>query len=114
MPIDAAEAVDAVRNDLEAGLGDVFSILQFTSDIEKINAPVMSNNDFAAVVWSVNASHDNVFAGLAPTGREVVIEGVTIVSTSSEEPMFRRYIDWSNVLGQLGVSISGRPVMPST
>lgn len=40
--------------------------------------------------------------------RDVVVRGITVVTTSDQEPRFHRYIDWAGVYEQLGM-VPGRP-----
>jgi hypothetical protein len=75
----------------------------------------MGNEQFSAVAWSVVAEHTGDFAGIDGTGKEVEIAGVTIVEigASPEECTFRRYIDWTAVLAQLGATVNTRTTTSS-
>jgi SnoaL-like polyketide cyclase len=108
------DAVTAVQDDISQGLAGAFTIDSGGIRVDSpLNEKLLENNTYAAVVWSLTATHTGPFVGLEATGREVTIEGVTLVQkpTSKTEQQFMRYIDWSAVLGQLGVSMSGRPIL---
>jgi hypothetical protein len=109
------DAITATQEDLVKGLSDAFRI--DPSDIKvdsPVNEPVLANDAYAAVLWALRGTHTGTFVGLEPTGREVTIEGLTLVKLPEREgddPQFMRFVDWSEVLGQLGVSMSGRPIL---
>jgi hypothetical protein len=109
------DAVNATLNDVRTGLADAFEINEDTLMVEsEYREQPMQNEHFVAVPWSVTATHIGTFVDLERTGRTVVIEGVTIVKvppTDDGTPEFQRYIDWSAVLGQLGVAMTGRPIL---
>jgi hypothetical protein len=109
------DAVNATLNDVRTGLSDVFEINEDTLMVEpEYRDQLMHNERFVAVPWSVTATHIGTFVELERTGRTVVIEGVTIVKvppTDDGTPEFQRYIDWSAVFGQLGVALTGRPIL---
>ena len=61
--------------------------------------------DVVFVQWSWKGRHteDFVFAGTKATHRSVEIHGVTVVYDTDLGPYFGRFVDWSNVLAQVGV-----------
>ena len=63
-----------------------------------------------AVVWRYTGRHTQRFLGHEPTGRTIVVDGVTIVGGSEDDPAFHRIIDWHSVFEQMGVTGGGRPV----
>lgn len=112
----STNAINATQEDIKAGLSGPFEVDDSTFNVEStFSDPPMQNNDFAAIPWSVTATHVGPFIDLEPTGRTVVIEGVTIVTLRSDDdprpPEFQRYVDWSAVIGQLGVAMTGRPIL---
>jgi hypothetical protein len=111
------DALAATQKDLVEGLDGPFTINPGAIRVDSpVNEKVLENNTYAAVVWSLQATHTGEFAGLMATNREVTIEGVTLIQKPPDdkgEPQFMRFIDWSQVLGQLGVSMSGRPMYAS-
>ena len=113
---DSAAAL--VRDDIEAGLGgafsggDGFSIPGAFADL-----PPITGGARTAVVWEYHATHTDFFQGVGPTGRPVTIRGVTVVDRSGPQPLFHRYVDWLEVMGQLGLTSTHRPALdalPST
>src|SRR5690349_1665089 len=110
------DAINATKEDIKAGLSGPFEIDEGTFNVESnFLDPPMQNANFVAVPWSVTATHVGLFVDLVPTGRTVVIEGVTIVTQRADDdprpPEFQRYVDWSAVFGQLGVALTGRPIL---
>jgi hypothetical protein len=71
----------------------------------------MTNGRFTAVPWTYACAHTGTFLGLEPTGREFEIHGVTIVVSDGDEPIFHRYIDWANVMANLGMGATWRPTL---
>jgi hypothetical protein len=68
----------------------------------------------AAVEWTYRCQHVGHFAGIMPTDKTLVIHGVTIVERRPDrEPRFRRYVDWAEVMTQLGVTATFRPSFES-
>lgn len=67
-----------------------------------------------AVEWSYRGQHVGTLAGIRPTDRVVTVRGVTIVEQrDGKPPLFRRYVDWSEVMGALGVTATFRPTFDS-
>jgi len=63
-----------------------------------------------AVVWRYTGRHNQTFLGHEPTGRTIVVDGITIVGGDESRPDLHRLIDWHSVLSQMGVADGGRPV----
>src|SRR5437016_2672293 len=107
------DAMTATREDLIAGLKDAFTFSHSDIDTDSpVNAPVLTSDTYAAVVWSLSAVHTGTFVGLEATGLPVRIDGVTLIQvpqTDGDDPQYMRFIDWSEVFGQLGVAMTGRP-----
>jgi hypothetical protein len=72
-------------------------------------ANAITGGAFTAVEWAFQCQHTAPFAGVPPTYRELTIYGVTIVRQRGEKTTFRRYVDWSGVMSELGVTASFRP-----
>jgi hypothetical protein len=70
----------------------------------------LRGTDHGAVVWRYSGLNSVRFLGLHPTGREIIVDGITLVSGNADEPSFHRLIDWHAVYAQLGVANGGRPV----
>jgi hypothetical protein len=103
------------RDDVEAGLGDIFRkaedhhgfshLSEFASPNEAI-----ANSRFAAIPWTYTGVHVGEFEGISPKNEPVTITGVTIIDTEGKEPIYYRFVDWVSVMAQLGVVFSGRAV----
>jgi hypothetical protein len=75
--------------------------------------------------WSWTGVHDRVpeatapgsgpepsFNSTAPSGREVVVRGFTLMSVDDDQLTVRRYVDWAGVFTQLGLTLNWRtPVL---
>jgi hypothetical protein len=106
MEQDSAEK--AVLQDITEGLKHVFS----PRDNSPGGAQIVERSGTAAYVeWVYDCTHTGVFQGLKPKGRELTIRGVTIVDDSSGSPVFKRYVDWSEVMTQLGMFANFRPTI---
>ena len=116
---DRDEIVRLVADDVAAGLGGVFQPtegggLMPLDSLESLGAPIASDTH-AALPWQWQGTHVGEIAGIPPTGREdVVVRGVTIVDRTGDDILFHRFIDWLDVLQQLGAVLVGRPVVAST
>jgi hypothetical protein len=113
VPIRDDESFELVRDDLTQGLAGVFeplAALDETFDVrEQLDGQeVIANSQVTAVPWVYRCRQIGEFQGLFPTGRELRIDGVTIVDTSGGEALFYRYIDWAGVIAQLGLMVSPR------
>jgi hypothetical protein len=72
------------------------------------NIGVLNSADATALTWQLTTRHTKEsFMGIHPSGREVIVRGVTVLH--SQATLLRRYIDWHDVLAQLG-SLPGRAV----
>jgi hypothetical protein len=65
----------------------------------------------SAIEWRYELIHSGEFAGIPATNRTVTLEGVTLVRQVDGVWLHRRYIDWLSLFGQLGLTLSGRPVV---
>jgi hypothetical protein len=109
--IDSDESFAIVSDDVTAGLRDIFepngsnavTVAKAFSDTE-----VISNKEIFAVPWSYRCRHTGDFHGVFPTGRYLEIQGVTFVDHRGGDTLLHRYVDWGGVVGQLGISVSGR------
>ncbi|HMG43543.1 MAG TPA: hypothetical protein VK611_19590 [Acidimicrobiales bacterium] len=65
------------------------------------------------VAWTFETTHDDThgrFNGIPPTGRSVVVQGYTVVGFSPVRGtlVVRRWVDWTAVLAQLGLTVNWR------
>ena len=103
------EVFDVVERDLHEGFDGVFTAVD--DGFVRMDSTVPTRDGPTAVVWQFNAVHDGDFLGLAPTGRTILIDGVTVATLGPGGWQLARYIDWLSVAGQLGLTLSGRPVV---
>ena len=112
--MDTARAVGLVRDDVALGVGRWLPALP-GEELEigvagTVDGP--SGTPFTTVQWvhrGRNEGPRDPFIGLAPTGAEVEVHGVTLVEDrGGDEPLFHRYVDWVGVFDQLGLAVSGR------
>jgi hypothetical protein len=112
--MDTDLAVDLVRKDVAAGVGQWLPAVD-GADLEIGVTGQGARPDgapFVTVQWihrGRNEGADDPFVGLAPTGAEVEVHGVTLVEDrGDDEPLFHRYVDWVGTFDQLGLAVSAR------
>ena len=66
----------------------------------------------AAMMWKWVLPHTRHFAGADPTYNNILIEGMTVISAheTQESSQYTRYIDWVNILAQMGM-LPGKQVV---
>jgi hypothetical protein len=105
-------AAQIVVEDLNTGLRD-----SFESEVgPKIVDASRTNGESTAVEWEYECRHSGLFQGLNPTGKQFTITGVTLVSrhlTGEDEPLLSRFVDWAQVMNDLGMYASYRPTIES-
>ena len=72
----------------------------------------------AGVEWIWTGRHDDdgldgAFNGIAPSGRDVTVRGVTLMGVEDDQFKLRRYVDWAGVFAQLGLTLNWRTPVPS-
>lgn len=70
----------------------------------------LTSDTHGVVVWSYTGRNTQRFMGHAPTGRDIRVDGVTIVELDNPDTPYHRIIDWHSVFRQMGVAGGGRPV----
>ena len=101
-----------VANDVVEGLGDGFRATSGFRILEQFDGMDLPVGEVTFVPWQYGCEHVGDFHGLSASGREVLIVGVTAVEgADSGSPMFSRFIDWANVLAQLGATMAARPTL---
>lgn len=111
---------DAVHDDLLQSFDQpTMWLAEPRIEVDPIGSGVLRSESHAAIAWQVSGRHAadptgdrRRFLGLAPTGTDVVVHGVTFVRPDADMPgglAFRRLIDWGSVYDQLGM-VPGRPV----
>jgi hypothetical protein len=133
---DLEEAVDGVRRDVTAAIGewlvpdtsldrggfrvlDPFdAALAREADGEALATPDQTT---VAVPWawvgrhvrtarSLDTPHPTDLMGMLATDRVVELRGVTLVRGEGDDLRFSRFIDWTSALAELGIGIFSRPV----
>jgi hypothetical protein len=106
------DAAGLASQDLTEGLGPYFEPVEgFRLEPFWRPEPGPEQPEKIWVAWTYQAKHTGSFAGIQPTGRTVTVRGATLVDWSSGDPLFYRYIDWLDLFQQIGLSMSGRPVV---
>jgi hypothetical protein len=105
---------DALGRALQPELDD--DGFRLRPDFEFLQDAVIGHEDatrtIAVIPWQFTGTHrDEPLLGVPPTGRRVVVNGTTIVRDAETDPQLYRYVDWGEVLDQLGVHHYGRPVV---
>jgi hypothetical protein len=117
VPIRQDTSFELVRDDVLAALAEIFEPrgdetemfgVREELEVEGEEQEVISNGTLVAVPWVYRCRHTGDFQGLFPTGRDLRIDGVTLVDRSHGEALFYRYIDWAGVISQLGLMVSAR------
>jgi hypothetical protein len=103
-------AANLIRDDVTASLEKFFTTTRGFNRPEPFTGEPIANETHTAIVWEYSGVHTEPINGIRPTQREVTVRGVTIVDHTGKEPAFHRYIDWAEVMGQLGLTITGRPI----
>ena len=115
MPI-SDDSFTTVMNDVVAGLADSFTPRHAEDDDEEPfrmnkyfkDVPAISNEQVVAVPWTFLCKHTGDFHCLFPTGRDVTIEGITLVDSRNGDTTLHRYVDWLGLTVQLGLEVSWR------
>lgn len=115
MAINAHPSFTDVTHDVVDGLKDTFTQRdEDTADSFRVNVrfeeeeEFIGDNRIVAVPWTYYCRHTGDFHGLFRTGRELQIEGVTLVDYRTGVTLLHRYVDWAGVIVQLGLEVSGR------
>lgn len=100
--LEALQAV--VKRDAQDGLAGFLKLTDFSFvDIFGV-AQALVDGDFAAVQWVFEGVDCEGLNGMWPTGKVVVVRGLTLVDTRTVDLRFSRHIDWNSVNSQLGGS----------
>lgn len=111
---------EAVRDDVATVLEDVLPAgdddgagFRVPDPFTVVAETGIRNDDgsVAVVPWEWTGVNARGLFGLDPTFRRITVRGTTIVSEEGGTPMFRRYIDWLDVLAQAGVAVYTRPIV---
>lgn len=107
--MDPDRAIALAREDIDGGVG---RWLPASAELQVELSGQVGDSAFTAVRWvhrGTNTGTDDPFLGLAPTGDEVEVHGITLVEDRGDgEPVFHRFVDWVGVFDQLGMAVGGR------
>jgi hypothetical protein len=113
--IEDDESFDLVRKDVQSSFGAVFGARDDIDEDEVFTVvepfrgeEAVRTANVASVPWTFRCRHTGDFNGIFPTGRNLDIQGVTLVDFRGGEPLLSRYIDWAGVIAQLGLTVSAR------
>lgn len=102
----------AVAEDVAAGLGPLLQQLDFAFVGPFTERGALVDAPYVVVEWRyTGVDNGDGFNGMWPTGKQVVVPGLTIVDTSPDQWLFHRHVDWNTVNSQLGGS-RGRASTP--
>jgi hypothetical protein len=121
--ISAVEAIEFVKNDVSGYFGEIFTReddeetqfvveQKFHGNPGEDDTSALANELSAVVVWEFSGRHTSDFEYIEATGRDVVVQGCSVVSKDLDvdELRIRHYVNWVGVLGQLGVTFT-RPLI---
>ncbi len=108
------DVVDGLRPTFEPVGGEALSFVEGYEPMVGVSEPI------ASVGWTYDCKHvealgqvgdpkDLPLGAVPPTGRQIRIEGVTLLRDQDDSVEIRRYVDWNLVLAELGVMASFRP-----
>lgn len=114
MSMQRNDLTELVATDVRLGLGDAFDLS--TEGLQPLDSFAASDEPIASsahdvLAWQWEGRHIGTLAGVPPTGRSVVVQGVTIVDHRGDEPWFHRFVDWLGVFDQLGAVLVTRPAV---
>ena len=116
MPIESDPSFELVMQDVHAIFGAGFEprnsddddLQPFRANQRFRGAAVISNDAVVAVPWTYLCKHTGDFQGLFPTGRDIQIEGTTLVDSRESPTVLHRFVDWMGLAAQLGLEVSWR------
>ena len=124
--LDREKAFRLVEEDVRIGIGDTFRERPSDEPGQRaFRRPAFDRAEDAPILpvpWIFDCRHagspkgtpqspPDAFHELFPTGRDLTINGVTVVEMRDGEAVFHRYVDWIGVLTQLGLTVSQRVLM---
>jgi hypothetical protein len=115
VPIDSHSSFGVVMSDVVDGLERSFEPWDgnapesfLVSEEFRDEENFIGNDLIAAVPWTFHCRHTGNFQELFPTGRELNIDGITLVDSRRGDVQLHRYVDWAGVFAQLGLEVSSR------
>jgi hypothetical protein len=115
MPLfnDPNDAVDAVRRDLETGFSDILQPNGPLNPVGKFSDVAIGsgNDEISVLAWEQPVIHVGSLQGTPPTGKELILRGVTIIDGNGGDPLYSRYIDWLALYADIGAITIARPAV---
>ena len=115
MSIESHPSFAIVKRDVIDGLRDGFTAREENEDEAFVVAKdfddekeFIGNEGIAVVPWTYYCVHTGDFLCLFPTGRNIVINGVTLVDRRGDDTLLHRHVDWAGLISQLGLEVSAR------
>jgi len=116
---DLSTVVDLVHRDVTEGLGQALAPrddghgFALAEGFEAVGDAPIADRDgaVAAVPWQWTGVHRGDLLGVPATNEVVTVRGVTLITGEEDNELLHRYIDWAEVLLQLGVRFFDRPVV---
>jgi hypothetical protein len=103
----ASNAVAVIQRDLERLTSMFDRGPESLMIIEDLGRMVDEGRETAAVAWTINGlvtRRDDAYPMLTVTNRPLRITGVTIVRGTGDASLLSRFIDWTSVMSDLGVT----------
>jgi len=107
-------AVDLVQQDVAAGLGHAFDDRDdgFRVREDLLGDAFADGDRVVAIPWELSCTHARPFLEIEATRIDLVIRGVTLVVEDRDKGvLLHRYIDWSQVMSDLSMSMTFRPAL---
>ena len=106
-PSHAVEIIEAA----DSGIGPeayARTVTQFVSGFPDLKFTVLdliAENDKVVALWNITGTHQGAFRGVAPTGRKISVDGITIHQLANEKIMDSFVsVDMWRMMQQLGAA----------
>ena len=110
LPDAASNGQRAVQDVITHNLGRYFAPdpggavpFALNADLHPAGVPI-GGGDREVVSWEFVGVHARSFRGVAATGRPVWFRGLTVLDRTQERVRYHHFIDWREVLIQLGIA----------
>jgi hypothetical protein len=112
--VNGDDAVGLVQQAVAAGLGQAFDDRDggFRVVEELLGDSFGDDDRVVAVPWELPCTHARRFLEIEATFVDLVIRGLTLVVENPDKGvLLHRYIDWAQVMSDLGMSMTFRPAL---
>jgi steroid delta-isomerase-like uncharacterized protein len=112
-PSHAVQLMDAADSGIgpEAYARNVTQFIRAFPDLKFTLLDMVAENDKVAAFWNISGTHKGEFRGIAPTGKKISVDGITINQLAGGKIM-DSYVSWDmwGLMKQLGaVPAHGQP-----